>query len=857
MASLVKAVGNLSVGFQVGPFQASIPLSSASDAIILAVGKFGWWKANEQAKCLEWLIQSQGATLITVPTFDGITYEERRRQYVFHGVTVQGDEESGGPRLAPLTVSNVSTSCSGSSEMRCLRALTSGLLSLFNERNTRTILVDIIPKHLLSFKPGGDATQYRYLQILPAAILNFVTSVEAEEDFDNQRESLLRRLDELILRVTNASVEDLRDCYYFELAQATAMVSWALTPRCEHESEAYQMSHPNVYPFLYPTRSLRVWALAFILQELGFDVGAFDKPVNTAEQYDSILAESQSSLDCKVILVTQPLGRREDTSLNPRGHRAPIAVKRRIIIRNIPSLVFEQYGFFAQQDTDHLSLDELQAIFKGTFYYIQSKLPEYRHVQKFATSPSDPDLSRPQTPEYDDRELSEYQQLKLQDWLPGSQAMKLLAGPILDNIPSECPDTCGKSPCYYPPPQLDTTEMTTAAHAWKEDVRSLHKNETPWIKMHMIMLAFAYAVACQFLRVNGDERASYDTEVILTPIEFYETTPLDRRVWSGSRLLIPDPNTLLWVRTMAEAIGLDQGTSIKPGREVNLSLRFKRVLYQMVCGIKGAPTAPNPIPLGCCANGLTLLSRTIVKMEVSVATLHIHHVEFGRILDLPVGPNKIISACQPNAVPSLINDVQVTRRAFVAFENHGAWTVPSVRWDAEADWERDESVVALRCRVDNVPRFSKNPWLILSAPVSNKLLEIVGPCKCSPETKQAPIELHEDEFWAELNLHDFYRAGGASSNGVVPDQRGPPGKKWYIFARAGVRSQDQLAALGIFNSRIVPPDSKRGASIIRNILSPCFWCAAEIARKDPEQVKNILQTRSKIDQHVVYIVVTS
>jgi len=83
-----------------------------------------------------------------------------------------------------------------------------------------------------------------------------------------------------------------------------------------------------------------------------------------------------------------------------------VTIKRRIRIRNIPSLVFEQYGLFEEDDVSHLDVDELEAIFQSTFNYVSDKLPEYQCIQKFARTHSDVELQlKAQRPEHEDKEL--------------------------------------------------------------------------------------------------------------------------------------------------------------------------------------------------------------------------------------------------------------------------------------------------------------------------------------------------------------------------------------------------------------------------------------------------------------------
>jgi hypothetical protein len=70
---IVKSISDLSVGFHVGPFQTSIPFASASNIIVLAAGKYGWW-TKDRANCLQWLTQLEGSLLVAAGTFDNAGY---------------------------------------------------------------------------------------------------------------------------------------------------------------------------------------------------------------------------------------------------------------------------------------------------------------------------------------------------------------------------------------------------------------------------------------------------------------------------------------------------------------------------------------------------------------------------------------------------------------------------------------------------------------------------------------------------------------------------------------------------------------------------------------------------------------
>ena len=95
------------------------------------------------------------------------------------------------------------------------------------------------------------------------------------------------------------------------------------------------------------------------------------------------------------------------------------------------------------------------------------------------------------------------------------------------------------------------------------------------------MLAFAYAIACQYLRSPTGAPADLDTEVILTSIPFFNTSD-----WADMLLLIPDGNLRYWVYVMASTIGSEQPAAPEMLIDSNPVKRVQNVIYHMVCGVK-------------------------------------------------------------------------------------------------------------------------------------------------------------------------------------------------------------------------------------------------------------------------------
>jgi hypothetical protein len=841
MTSVCDALGSLQLGFQTsstGPLtQVSIPLEAIGSAVYLATGAVrSWWKAPAKAQCLEMVLMSNGASLTIPQTFNPHTFKRRVSGYPMRGVALQTDVEGGGFRLRSCALPNASSRNNGPEERFPIRAITIALLCLFDTNTTCHILLDIIREYLLNKDLEGISIEKQ--GPLSAATLQYIKSVEAEEECNDLREDLLRLLDREREKVTNATLEDLVNCHVFEEPLAIAFLSWVLTSRWKRESPEYQGSYPYALPYSYPMRSFRVWCLAFLLHELGFEVEASIVAISTQEMYKTHVQHApEDAAFPKVFLITQPVGP-QDVKVDRHIRRQEVVQKRRVPIKTIPLMVFEHFRFYKPaQNIPKQTLEDLADIFLYTFEHVQEQLSSFPSIQMLRELET-----TATTPRYPAHTLSSYQKTKLSDWITGSSAETLLADPISRFLDESCPDQCGQSPCYYPPPFEASNGASTAGKAWKDDVRSRHKDQRPWIIMHMIMLAFAYSTACQCLRNEDGARVDLETEVILTSIPFFERYDDDR---SRIRLLIPDGTTLSWVHAMASVIGLQQTSPAEMGADPSPIQGIKRTLYHMVCGAN--PKNVEAFSVGCYANGLTLLSKCLVKPSVSCTSTQLYFIQFGRILEIPVTLNGTINACSPVAFANRSMPLTLIRRQSADLGDLGNWTVPDVRWDAEPDWERAEEDVGFRCRVHNVPKFIVNPWYLVVRRGDEKKghFDRIG-CSCDRNCPQSKVEFPTNESWFEVDLQDFYQKGG--QYGSMSLDQLTEGQKWHIFVRAGSRELDQLVALNLFGERL---DNGK----IRRILTSCLRCTISFLQREARTPRSALA--SSHNRHLDIIVISS
>ena len=421
--------------------------------------------------------------------------------------------------------------------------------------------------------------------------------------------------------------------------------------------------------------------------------------------------------------------------------------------------------------------------------------------------------------------ISTYQRAMMNDWLTGHVAERLLSRPLQDYLNEECPDQCGRSPCHYTAPYLRTNAQSSEADEWKKHIRQTHRDFTPWIKMHIIMLAFAYAVACQYLRSPTGAPADLDTEVILTSIPFFNTYN-----WADKLILIPDGNLRYWVYVMASTIGLEQPVVPEMLTDSYPMRRVQNVIYHMVCGVRFWPEmqtdAPRPeISLGCCKNGLTLLSKSLINPTPDPTSTKLYYLSFGHILQVPVMSDGRIVATSQKIMPHRGAGIRPTRLQDNKFQPHNVNVfLEGIVWDPEPDWEMNETHTGLRCRVDNIPKFIIDPFFVVSKASEPFNYERVE-CSSLEEHNLRDIENiipSAGESWFELKMREIYRASISKVNFLGDDETLSlrPGETWNILIRAGKKGIDQAMAISLFRKNHTLDEDY----IYCKFLSPCLRC---------------------------------
>ena len=352
----------MELGFAVsaGPLsQISVHLLSLENAVQLATGLWGWYKGPQSLQSLQQTLEARNAALVASQTFRRHRYTSFRNE---HGC-VYGAAFDTSHRLIRLPLPRASSANSDDAGVDCLRALIVGLSCFMEQGQIYSLLKDLIPQHLLHF--GQDDDSHRLDGASLAATLQFISAVIREEYVDKIRDRLFDLIDSQLPRVTGASRAELLACQYTEVCHMAGVLRWILKPPYKFEGSCKPA---------YPTRSLKVWALALVLAELGFEVEAsrvaVTSPYNdqgdqgpTAPSHESQLGIFEVSL-----VLTQgwptDLGASESLFL---ADNSTLQKPARIVpIRAIPSLAYAEVATKID-----ISADLLQEAFITSFHHVQ------------------------------------------------------------------------------------------------------------------------------------------------------------------------------------------------------------------------------------------------------------------------------------------------------------------------------------------------------------------------------------------------------------------------------------------------------------------------------------------------------
>lgn len=761
----------MELGFSVaaGPLsQISVSLFSVELAVQLATGAYGWWKVRDRSQSLSGLVGSKGAQISTTSTFNLLRYVDRRKDSLIRGVSRNPDGV-----LSCVTLPNASTASSGDAGMVCLRAVVCALLCFYNTPTVLEILVGALPGTLYtSDQQDGNETINGPLL---SCLREYIKAAAVEEDSDDLRQRLQDIVDAKLPNITGATSKDIFDCDQSLESDAPNFIGalrWILTSVIKREQR------------VYPTRSLKVWALGVIMAQLGFEVIASTQAISSKEEY-KIFVENVGYQPTyqEIFLVTV-----NDVLTDPLtigGQKVSTTSKPRIsTIRSIPRIAFRHLS----DSKSCANTEYLSEVWEFTFKYVLSLVEPPPKIEFHTSFEAEILFTKAALASFGEKSSylssSSMHTGKLQ-WLT-----MVMFKPLRKFLPSN-PDTDsiwalitavgqfqGLSVDYLDLPQED--------------------NSDDWYITRTAVLAAVYALCCRWLHPDDSMADLLDTEVAFCPdfirrgnlapwtsFECFSTSVFAERMPS-----VFNPNWR-FASTMTQSKWLHllylvfSGTPKDPGMD--------RRLPRM----PSSADLLNKTILGFQKNGIVLLPEFLVNPSADPGDWFTYRLRTGQILDLPLDEDGFI--CHANRPENTIAP-DVWEYGSVGKETTLVENLPldvDIRLDAEPWWEADERTIVFRARVGGIVKAIFSPEALYKK-IHYRMepaCDCITPKTASIELKQTVVVLRVSEILENSTKRMVYSTAN-------------PYDKLPIFVQSGGNKIARAVCLALlpFGSCRIPAD---------------------------------------------------
>lgn len=347
-------------------------IKDVGTAVYIATNAYGWYNSRARAVSLEQILASSGVSLVTSFNFNKDVYLAIRKD---HNIT-WGIGRSVSNVISRFRLPRASTATEGSDGILCLRSVIIGLLCFVDQQQVPYILIEILPSRLFHYEQQGKEITVNgpYL----AALVQYVRSVDTEEGADELRAHILRHVDSQLHRVTCATLADLRDSEKTEVGHMIGLLDWLLTPISKRQTN------------LYRTRSLRVWCLALVLSDLGFEVEAERTAVTSPPDTPNLTMEDEYySGEARVVLMLAPgwstdRGRKLSDNKNDVVNEPIFPAGRVISVRSLPSIVFTDHASSALKRRSAADAKALEDAFIGTYLFVRHRLSSEKNLRHAA-----------------------------------------------------------------------------------------------------------------------------------------------------------------------------------------------------------------------------------------------------------------------------------------------------------------------------------------------------------------------------------------------------------------------------------------------------------------------------------------
>ena len=696
----------MSIAFSVnaGPLsQVGLEITSLSTAYQIATGAYGWFKAGERSRSLTDSLSVSGGQLVPTSSFNLNAYRSVRFDHGgMQGVLVQDQ------KVQRTKLPKGSTALPENPGTACLRALTTGLLCLYRQDAIVEILQDLIPYGLIQL--NQEDTSIEIEGALLTSLKHWVSSVALEEDSDIFRKYMLERItiqQSALTGTTWNEIMGMDHTSFNEIPYVIGVLRWILTPW--HNWKVKQ----------YPTRSLKVWTAASIMETLGFEVQAGHVVVNSTHDYQSNMQAPYRFNETPRVFLVLISG--EETDPMPVKHvpRAEDSPRPQItMIRGIPWIAFRHLrGTSSEVDTQYLadvwkySFQVANACFRGITMYRQNIQIEI----------AEPELVG----------VSEHHKSLISDFSP---ELERICGPAMRQfvpMSTRAPD--------WSPSELREQMRTLRVEDDLHRISVISPSRGNCYVLYAIVCGAIYGL-CSNACYDGGNVLNEDSEVAFTPNILYEDGGEKLRGWAhtvGYSLRGHHTPLDRWSDLLFEMfLGMDTESSC-----LTSSLKKTYVNQQ------------NPyrqrLLLGAQANGLTAISEMLVNVAIQTESFCYFHIKRGQILSFPLTEDQYIQASSYIEPASALNlgskpNNSVLRR----FDSNQSES--TMRIDVEPCWVEDPRTVLFMVRAQGMPVATLNISVFLDR-MSYQAVD----CNCREPSWE--VEVHVTEQWRHVCLNQLKR----------------------------------------------------------------------------------------------------
>ncbi|KAI4250505.1 MAG: hypothetical protein L6R40_000104 [Gallowayella cf. fulva] len=698
----------MSIAFAVnaGPLaQIGLEIASLPTAYQLATGAYGWFKARERSKSLQELVSVSGGQLVSTSSFSFTLYKSTRTDHTsMQGVVVQDQ------KVQRTALPRGSTAIPEHSGLACLRAITTGLLVLHKTEAIVEILQDLIPFALVQMNQADTSLEIE--GALLSSLKQWVSTVALEEDSDMFRKFLLETVTARRSRMTGVHIDNILEMDHTsvnEIPLVIGVLRWILTPAHKRD------------PMNYPTRSLRVWTVASLMEVLGFEIQADAVVVQSIREYESGLQISRRFADNpRVFLV---VFNSEETDPTPMMHipRASDSPKPQItMIRGIPWIMFREL----RGSRDEIDTQYLADIWNMSFRNAKACFRRITMVQQSI---------KIEIQEDGDMGVPEHQKSLMSDFSP---EFDRICRTVMRHYISMSPSSPGWDP-YEIKEQMRTLREDEGCAGAKSPCK-----DSCYI-LYAIVCGAVYGLCSNACLDNGNV-LSEDSEVAFAPDLLFQDGGRKLKEWAhiiGHCMTRNQVPLTTWSDLLFEVFLGKEDTS-------SASLKSMNAPSSTNYSNRQNPH-PHRLLLGAQSNGLIAVADILVRLTTRKESFCYFHIARGQILSFPLTEDYYIQASTYMEAASILAlDPEPNNCVLHRFDDTSSYS--AMRVDVEPCWAGDPRTVLFVLRSHGVPIATMN----ILAFIDRLSFDSVE-CRCQTPSWEVPVKAAER--WQLVTLYQLMR----------------------------------------------------------------------------------------------------